>query len=848
MDTLHFDEGFDAGAWPGPFGAAATAGEWWVGTSGLEGQLEGQVGLGALRPGATARLAEAMRALESTAGFWSRSCEADPLATAEALTRLVDLLRLHGWERRVGSPRLDALFGVFAELPEGLGDRLAALAPVLKRTADLRWRVHLLRGGQPRRVREVLEACADVVLTAPPPPPLDLEALAPRLQLVRPFGPRVAAEAVAQALAATPEVPTLVIGGDAVLDAALRRYGLPTTGAASSPLDNALCNLLPLVVELGCAPSDPHRAVEFLTLPGGPIRPDAARRLVRALQKWPAVHSEAWHRQLEKLETEPEWTDEMRALLQARLAEFFTAPVPVGAPYPVPVLVERCAGLQRWLHGSLEHEAQPARAARLEAASAQVTSFGELLRLTGAAALPMSQVRRLLEQAQADMPTPSSWPAQAGLVALGDPGGVAAAAPRLVWWNFTREAFASPPRLPLDRAELAALAQHGVHVPSPSEEAIRRMAAARRPLHFAGSDVWLVCPAHQPNGDEATPHPLWDEVVGALQGRAAALEVPEPRVARPLPPKQRKALAALGPRVEWQAGVKLPRRAQESPSSIEGLLGCSLKWALEYVANLKAGTSAALDTSERMLGSLAHHLLLERVLRRPHATPEAAGAYALEALAQEGPSLAAPLFLPGADAELLAVKDALRKAAVALQALVARGWRVAETEQEHVGKAFGTAFGGVIDLVLHKGKQRAVVDLKWSGAGHRRGQLVEGTALQLAAYAELLRQAGFADTVVAYFIIKTQALLTTDAGLADGAGTLEAKVDGTWEALVAAHGAAWKRASKGELVAPGARRPEPRTARDEAAGLVASPPCRFCDLSGVCGRRYGVEEGTDEAG
>jgi hypothetical protein len=847
MDTLYFDEAFDGGAWPGPFHATATAGEWWVGLAGLVGQLEGQVGLSGVRPSRAERLGEAMRALGQTAGFWSASFAADPLATAETLLQLADLLALHGWSGPVDSPRLDALHQVFREVPGGLAERLVALVPAVRSRADLRWHVRLQRDGQPRRVRELLEACAGALEVAARPPALDVAALAPRLQLVRPFGPAAAAEAVAQALAASREVPTLVLGSDPVLDLALRRHGLPTTGAASEPQDNALAELLPLVVELGLDPIDPRRAVEFLTLPRRPIRGDAARRLVRALQKWPAVGSPAW---LEAIaEVSKDWAPEAQQTLAQRLDTYFKATVTVGAPYPAAELQRRATALQQWLQGCIQKEESDAALVRLEAASAQVANFQALVRLTGATALPLPHVRRLLEQAQAEMPAPASWPAQAGLVGLGDAGGVVGPVERVVWWGFTREAFSPPRRLPLTRDELATLARAGVVLPSPSEEAVRRMELARRPLRFVTGEAWLVCPRHQLDGEEATAHPLWDEVAGVLGEDARRLTHDAPQVPSPLPAKPRKRLAALGPRAAWQASLPLERRKKESPSSVEGFLGCSLKWALEYQAGLKAGTSAALDTEQRMLGSLAHHVLLERVLREDHATPAAAGDFAIACFASEGRTLAAPLFLPGADAERLAVEDALRKSAVALWELVERGWRVDETEQEHVGKAFGTTFGGVIDLVLKKGQRRAVVDLKWSGARYRRELLVGGTALQLAAYVELLTQAGFKEAAVAYFIIQSQALLSAERSLVDG-GALDAEVGPaqTWAALEAAHKAAWKKAKAGALEAPGVTLPAPETGLDED-GLTVSPPCGFCDFSGICGRRYGTLEGVghDEA-
>lgn len=841
LGTLHFDESFDCGIWPGPFGAKATAGELWLGVSGLIGTLEGQVGLSHSTVGSAARIGEVVCALRQTEGFWSPSFAADALATAQELIRLHDTLRLQGWTGQVDSPRLTALHAAFKGVSESAADRLERLAPAIQRTKDVRLNVRLHEDAScsPRRVREVLEALGTPV-TAPLLPEVDFPSLTRRLQLIRPYGPLVAADVVAQALAASRSEPTLIIGSDSVLDAALRRHGLPTTGASSSAHDNALGEVLPLVIELGLSPADPSRAMELLTLPVGPIRRDVARKLVRALQEWPAVGSIAWLKSL--AEATAEFTAEEREKLKERLASFMTATVDGKTGYPVEQLNQRCAALLQWLQGKLANEDSEQAQRQLGAAIAQVAAFSDLVAMTAAAALSVAQVRRFLEQAREAMPTPPSWSAEAGLFSVGQPGGVLGKAPRLVWWNFTRSSFVVPRRLPLSAEEFATLAAAGIQVPGPSALALRLMTRARRPLQHGGGALWLICPQHEPNGDAASPHPLWDEALGALDKAALALVRPEPLLAKPPKAVRRKALPLPGPLRDWPTSMAISRREVESPSSVEALLGCSLHWALHYVARLRSGTTAAIDTSQRMLGKLAHHILLERVLREAHASPEAAGRFAVAVLKAEGPNLAAPLFQSGADAELIAVTEATRRAAEVLQARVDKGWPVLMTEQTQEGQAFGTKFSGGLDLVLGKKAKAVIVDLKWSGAPYRRSSLEKGSAIQLASYAELLLQSGFKEPAVAYFIIQSQTWLSTSAkAAAEDTRVADPQVD-TWELTTKAHAAAWKAVSKGALSAPGTQANSAEQTTVEEGELQVAPPCGFCDFSGICGRRYGVLE------
>lgn len=844
---VFFDDSFGGGAWPGPFGAKATAGELWVGRAGLVGALEGQLGLAHEPVGASARLGEVVQALQRTRGFWSESFDADALATAQELTRIHDALRLAGWDRKAGGPRLAALGRAFESVSEGLAERLERLTVALARCPDVRPEVHLFAplDGLPMRLRQLVSALGPPRLAAPPPDVL--EQLPRALQLIRPYGPLVAADAVAQALAATRSTPTLIVGGDAVLDAALRRHGLPTTGAASEPQDNALGELLPLVVELGLSPADPARAMELLTLPASPIRPAVARRLVRALQQWPAVGSPAWHEQL--AHATESFSPEEKAAVSARLADFLQADVQAAQGYPVSRLHARAASLLQWLQGKAAYEKSEDAQRHLLAAVAQVSAFSELVTMTGATTLSTAQVRRFLEASRAAMPTPAAWPAEAGLFAVDGPGSVVGPAPRIVWWNFTRDAFSAPRRLPLLREEEEALAASGVHVPHPSTEALRQMQRERRPLqHGVGSELWLIAPLHDAAGEEATPHPLWDEVVGAWRDEAQALVHAAPVVKTPPRAVQREPLARLGPVREWKTKVPIERRDVESPSSIEHFLGCTLAWALRYVAGLREGTTATIDAGHRMFGSLAHHVLLERTLKTTHDSPEAAGQHAEQVFLTEGPTLAAPLFQEGADADRITVKEAIRRAAEALWLHVSAGWKVLETEAAHRSRAFGTTFEGKVDLVLQQQRRYAVIDLKWSGQPSKRQLLEKGAAIQLHAYAALLEDAGFPRPAVAYFIIQSQAWLSASEHLVTEDTRIEAPKVDTWELTKQAHAAAWKQVKRGELTAPGVSDDAPARTQVEDGALQVSPPCGYCEFQGICGRKYGLLEASDGEG
>ena len=352
-----FDPTFDATPWPGPLATFlnlraplrdATAGEAWAGPRFLLNLLETQLGLGGPVVPAALRAATLVSAIAATEGFWSASARVDPLGTARTLLDWRDALWMAGWR---GEPlragRLAALAKVTSAAPPGMPDRIAAVADVLeRRAADVEelvrveptddlppaWRVLVDRlAARGTRVTPTVLAPADArgdLARA------QLLSFAPEadgtLQLLRPHGPLQAAEEVAAWLGARRDLAqTVVVGADPVLDAALRRHGLPTTGSARPARDNALLQILPLVLALGWSPPDPQRVLELLTLPDGPVPRGLAGRLARALHEQPAVDSDPWRAALAAGLAAYESADD-RARLQARLAVLFEAPVDRG--------------------------------------------------------------------------------------------------------------------------------------------------------------------------------------------------------------------------------------------------------------------------------------------------------------------------------------------------------------------------------------------------------------------------------------------------------------------------------------------------------------------------------------
>src|SRR5690606_5967147 len=115
--------------------------------------------------------------------------------------------------------------------------------------------------------------------------------------------------------------------------------------------DDALLQIVPLVLAMGWNPPDPQRALELLTLPTGPVRRPVARKLVRALHSWPAVDSDAWRAALDDGLAAIEETEE-REKLRERI-DVLLRPTVAGVRYPIAEARRRLQAVGRWMQNRM---------------------------------------------------------------------------------------------------------------------------------------------------------------------------------------------------------------------------------------------------------------------------------------------------------------------------------------------------------------------------------------------------------------------------------------------------------------------------------------------------------------
>lgn len=854
-----FDPAIDRGAWPGVLaGARATFAEEWLGPRGLTTRLETELGLGGLVASRGERMVHLARRLEGLDGYWSTSFQADPLATTARLLADRDLLWLWGWRGQAVSPRLGAFAAATAGALPGWPDRVAAIERALarRRTAIDSLVLTAPEGALPTCWRSIFGAlCRQGVavraaLPAPAPAQGDL-ARARRpgftpcgddsVVLLRPHGLLAAAEEVAGALAASDSLEgTVLVGADELLQGALVRHGLPRPAAdAAAPASRSA---LRLVLEAMFEPADPADLFALLCLQPGPVPPGLARQLAGALAQYPGRGSPAWRAALAATTSgsgDAAVGAGAGAGQRERAAALLQPAVTRDAAAPCAEILRRLELLAAWGRDAIAHHPS------LGILAAATSQLAELLAIAGVAHLPRGALLRFLDEVEAGGAAAS--PAEAGLAAVDRPGAILGPARVIVWWGFSRDRLAAAPRLRLEPPEQQALAALGVTPPEASAAAAELARQWRRPLEQATERLVLVCPRTGAAGEPAFAHPLWDELTAAMSDRrlASVLERDSLRVSA-APRRSTAELRPLpAPACAITAAPCAPRDEGESPSSLERLLGCSFAWAMHYRGRLRRNLEPPTPPGPLLAGKLAHHVLARLFAPVPGAAEaETAPAVPLDRgalLDEQLTLLCETLQLPHHQAERAELRRVVLAAAEALTRLLDHSRaRVAGTEVELVATAGPVRLAGRADLLL--ADPDLVIDLKWGSQARHSTSLAEGTALQLAAYAELAAVAG-ARPGVAYFILGAQQLLAgPDAGLATSLPGVQTpgphRAVDTWRGALAALEVRLGELARGELHAPGAAGGETRS-RLEAGWLHLAPACDHCELERVCGRGAG---------
>jgi RecB family exonuclease len=764
-----------------------------VGPLGLLTLLETQLGLLRDHPSHSERIVQyrdCLQRCDHTERFYHRSFATDELGTAATLLGWRDVWHLHGWRGTLAqstSARLRDMAEVEClaskTVSPCVGERLDS---VLKAMQIRRPAIELLMLADPLAVfplrwREVLAQLPvqdETNLQGQGAGLLgELQANLLRAQAGEPTQPLTwrddgsltVAQAETRLHAAcwlvqlqNGGIDTVVVSGaDAtLLDGMHAAHDKPRLGLREVSAFRPALQVLPLALELVWQPLNFYALLQFLSHPVSPLPGFARFILAEIVAEQPGMGGDKWCEGLCKIsELAGNRAGAVREAIQ-RWVENPRYDPAVGAP--VSALLARVRSLQDDFQRRLA-DADPARRIAFNAGFAQAHACAQVLaglHEQGVATLRPRQLQKLVTQATARGSDNPLWVTEVGAdFAVTEPGAVVDTFDRVIWWQMGMPAM--PGNSPWSAAEMAQLAAAGVDLPNTGDDLARAARAWLKPILAARKQLILVLP---PPGVER--HPMGLMIEAQIKGLPvhsleSVLTDPEPGAevvpSTPLPSKRRW----------WNlpAGSVPQRKGRDSYSSLDVLLFNPYHWVLKYPAALKPSRILALRQDFRLKGTLAHGLV-ERYFKLPNALQMNAAAFATwfeSAFNRIVAEAGATLLMPGRRSDLEKFRPELFHALAQLREQLGRAGVVnVEAEMELNGQFKGGELIGYADLVLTRADgAQAVIDMKW--AGNKFAEvLMENRPLQLAIYAELLRQKSGAWPQVGYYILNRAQLLMTD--------------------------------------------------------------------------------------
>ncbi|HLP94333.1 MAG TPA: PD-(D/E)XK nuclease family protein [Saprospiraceae bacterium] len=756
--------------------------EWFMGPVKCLQWLEAQLGLKGYRNNTAYLRIELYRQalaqyLTENQAFYQASFDADRFATAEVLLQWRDELLLAGWDFQPMPgmpPRLEVLAGVeiiFAhkltdpslqEEAAGFADRFAQ---VLKCLETMQAPIDKVVLYEPlalqtpviqRLIARVKNWGVPIIeqtfsSDASPDSPLGRWMKGKgrgvgRLAILKARRDSDAAVFLAQLLRENPTYRPdfLVPEMNLLLEQNLLQEGFAPMGILSASLARPSLQVLKLAPAFLWEPVDVFKLMEFLTLPVKPLDTGLAMEIGRVLAEKPGLFSDTWFAAAFGYLEQAEISDEAR---EQYTFWFDRKRYPMDGTAPKKDAEGLYAYLQQW---ALRYfDATGSSNSSLLVLAEQARRIRELLETLPEQRISYLELERIVRTIYEPSPMQLANPEPDSLNFFHQPGAMATHTDHLVWWNCIYDT-ATPQPDKWQKTERQFLINAQVLLETPRQLSQRQQLNQLRPLVQTTESLMLVIP-EQVDGAETVSPLLWSDLEAFFGAELhdfvydISLKSDRGRLSAWLAPPNQESVemrTALRPRP--QIRIAHPELAMESPyetpTNLESLFYYPHRWFFRHKLRLYRSSLLSVTGDNTLLGSLAHRFF-ENLLKQDIGK---IGQKAIQEWVQQEaqvllPKEGATLLLYGREPERLAFLQKVSNAAWNLVSMIREnGWQVEGTEVPLFGHFLNFPIQGKADLVLSRGEEKVIVDLKWSGARRRKELIQNEEDLQLMLYAKML--------------------------------------------------------------------------------------------------------------
>lgn len=560
----------------------------------------------------------------------------------------------------------------------------------------------------------------------------------------------------------------LIPNKSTVLDNALTQEGMPSMGILSASLARPSLQVLKLVPVFLWNPINPYKILEFASLSVKPLHDELAARIAIQMAQSPGIKGEGWYIMLNRFFNELQTRAEKDSKLDDKAVKdqynfwFERKRYDISKTVPKADVIEIYHYLNQWAFKTYEDSGNKNQS--MLVLSSQAQRIKELLEELPETQLTNLQLERVVRTIYEPSPVELHTKAVGCLPHVHHANAFIGDVETLVWWNFIqneRDHFFSK----WYKSELAFLEDNRVYLEGPEQQNARLIWLRKRPVLYTQRQLILIIP-EKINGSEVHPHTL----LGDLEANFSNLDTISIAINKPeeaqrlkdwfiLPDWQTLKHRQLGspkPMLHIKTKAQLDQRAYETLTSLESLFYYPYQWVFKYQIKLQQSSILSVVKDNTLMGNLAHRLF-ERLLKN-EAIYEWDKAQLNQWFDQEAPDLmnreGATLMLYGREPERIGFLRRVKFAAWSIINLIRNNnWKIEATEQSIKGDFLNVPINARADLVLKRGAERAVIDLKWRGARRRERIIRNEEDLQLVLYSNLLAEGqDWAHT--AYFIME----------------------------------------------------------------------------------------------
>ncbi len=544
-----------------------------------------------------------------------------------------------------------------------------------------------------------------------------------------------------------------------ILEQSMIDQGFPAMGCLDLDEHGGLMQLASIITVFLWEPIDPEKLIQFLALPMAPIDKAVRQSLAIAYSEKAGVKNEHW---VEAVKKYKEKTKFPAKDVEKKISKWFNrerAELSEGAD---PALVHALfKDLKSWAdrNAGFNKDTDDTKTASLKQLSEMCRQIIELCRRReGDSKINHTTLNIWLDEVNPGTSTRDYLTEIGAFEYVTHPANMLGNSDMTIWWSFTDAGNPVSNATSWSEDELEILSTCSLHE---KQQRIDQWFWQQCQAVLMTQKNLILCVPQKIKGEEVVVNPLLNDLQSCFTSIAPIsydidlndkLHISDVKIA--LSSYTQKELPRL--KTHWQIsnGDKFEKRERESYSSLSKLFYYPYSYVLSYQLGIRLVEIPDISITHLLKGKIAHTTVQflwedQDILSYDNETRLQKIKSVLEAIIKEE---GAVFYLPKNESSLNEYRiQTMGSIEHMFNQIIENGWSFLESEQEHTADGL-IPLKGYIDLVLQRGNELAIIDLKWGGMSSKLDEMIKEQELQLMIYDHFMNTLG-KEIYVHYYII-----------------------------------------------------------------------------------------------